>query len=154
MTRASTWSNSDGLVVGFGKNFPERNVAALMAQRGGEQKVGKLHIDYNSVSGTSGARINVPAGSIVKNVFAKVTTTWAGGTSITFGDATDPDGWIIAADFGTPSAGAVVQAMGAYAQTATEGQLPPKEYASATDLYITIAGTYTAGEADIYVEYV
>jgi hypothetical protein len=27
MTRQSTWTNADGLVVGFGPNLPERNVA-------------------------------------------------------------------------------------------------------------------------------
>ncbi len=27
MTRASSWTNADGLVVGFGANIPERNVA-------------------------------------------------------------------------------------------------------------------------------
>lgn len=153
MTYKSTWSNPDGLVVGFGPHFVERNVGAV-EKGAGSMKVAKLHIDKDSVSGASGARIAIPAGSIVKNVYAKVTTTWAGGTSITFGDATTPAGWIIAADFGTPAAGAVIQAMGAYAQTATEGQLPPKEYASATDLYITVTGTYTAGEADIFVELV
>lgn len=153
MTRASTWTNPDGLVVGFGGNFPERNDAGVQRDAG-SVKTAKLQITYQSVSGASGAKINVPAGSIVKNVYAKVGTTWAGGTSITFGDAGDPDGFIIAADFGTPSAGAVIQAMGAYVQTATEGALPPKEYASATDVFITVTGTYTAGEADIYVEYV
>jgi hypothetical protein len=29
MTRQSTWTNADGLVVGFGPNIPERNVAGV-----------------------------------------------------------------------------------------------------------------------------
>lgn len=154
MTRASTWSNPDGLVVGFGPNYVERQVAAVAAQRGGDVKMAKVHVSFESTFGASGAKLAVPAGSIVKNVYAKVTATWVGGTSLTFGDATDPDGWIVAASWGTPAAGVVIQADGAYAFTATEGQLPPKEYASATNLFFTLVGTYTAGEGDVYVEYV
>lgn len=153
MTRAATWTNSDGLVVGFGKNYPERNDAAFRQM--GETKTAKVSIEgANSTFGASGAKITIPAGSIVKNVYAKVTETWAGGTSITFGDAGDADGFIIAASWGTPSAGGVIQADGAYVYTATEGALPPKEYAAATDLYFTKVGTYTAGKADVFVEYV
>ena len=154
MTHKTTWSNPDGLIVGFGPNFEERQVSAVTTQKDGDTKVAKIHIAYNSTFGASGAKHVVPAGSIIKNVYAKVSATWVGGTSLTFGDVTDPDGWIIAADFGTPAAGAVIQAMGAYAQTATEGQLPPKEYASATDLVFVLVGVYTAGAADVYVEYV
>jgi hypothetical protein len=153
MTRKATWTNSDGLVVGYGPNSPERTAAGVL-HSDTNQKVAKLHVSFESTFGASGAKITIPAGSIVKNVYAKVTTTWAGGTSLTFGDATDADGWIVAGSFGTPSAGGVIQADGAYAYTATEGQLPPKEYATATDLYLTKVGTYTAGEADVYVEYV
>lgn len=153
MTRKATWSNSDGLVVGFGPNYPDRSAAGVV-DHDGEVKTAKLHFTWESTFGSSGALIAIPAASIVKNVWVKATTTWVGGTSLTFGDAGDTDGWVIAASFATPAAGDVIQADGAYAYTSTEGQLPPKEYASATNLYFTKVGTYTAGEADIYVEYV
>lgn len=151
MTRLATWSNSDGLVVGFGRNVAERSAEGVL--KGGQVKTAKLHFTYETTFGSSGALVTIPAGSIVKNVYIKVTTTWTGGTSLEWGDS-DTDGWIVAASFGTPTAGGVIQADGAYAYTATEGQLPPKEYASAGTIYATKVGTYTAGEADLYVEYV
>ena len=152
MTRKTTWTNSDGLVVGFGPNYAERNDAA--ARQDGVSKVAKVSVEgANSTFGASGAKVSLPAGSIVKNVYAKVTETFAGGTSITLGDATDPDGYILAASWANPAAGTVIQGDGAYA-AATGNQLVPKEYASATDLYFTKVGTYTAGKADVFVEYV
>ena len=155
MTRASTWTNSDGLIVGFGNNYPERNDAGVN-EVDGNDKSAQLNITYQSVSGASGAKISIPAGSIVKNVFMKVGSAWVGGTSVAFGDASSTGGWITATQGATANltANAAIQAQGAYAYTATEGQLPPKAYAAATDLYITVSGTYTAGTATIVVEYV
>lgn len=153
MTRKATWTNSDGLVVGFGPNSPERNEAAFRQE--GETKTAKVSVDcVNSTFGAAGARVAIPATSIVKNVYAKVTETLVGGTSISFGDAGNVAGWILAASIGTPTIGGVIQGDGAYAFTATEGQLSPKEYAAATDLYLTKVGTYTAGKFDLFVEYV
>ena len=155
MTRASTWTNSDGLVVGFGNNFPERNDAGVN-EVDGNDKSAQLNITFQSTSGASGAKVSIPAGSIVKNVFMKVGTAWVGGTSLAFGDASGTGSWITATQGATANltASAAIQAQGAYAYTSTEGQLPPKAYAAATDLYITVAGTFTAGTATIVVEYV
>jgi hypothetical protein len=155
MTRKATWANPDGLIVGFGPNIPERLVAADF-ETDGNVKTSKLDFTFQSTTGASGALITVPAGAIVKNVYLKVGTAWVGGTSLAFGDATTPAGWITATQGATASltAGAAIQAQGAYAYTATEGQLPPKPYAAATNLYITAVGTYTAGTGTLYVEYV
>ena len=155
MTRASTWTNPDGLIVGFGNNYPERNDAGVN-EVDGNDKAAVLNITYQSTFGSSGALIPIPAGSIIKNVYMKTGTAWAGGTSLAFGDATTTGGWITATQGATASltANTPIQAGGAYAYTSTEGQLPPKVYASATNLYITAVGTFTAGTATIYVEYV
>lgn len=159
MTRKTTWSNSDGLVVGFGPNYNERQDAGVI-KRVGFNKEARVSITYQSTTGSSGAKIAIPAGSIVKNVFFVVDTAWAGGTAIIFGDATDPDGFLTAAGGGalanlTP-AGKKIQADGAYiaATTDTTAINPPKEYASATDLYFTVTGTMTAGALTAIVEYV
>lgn len=156
MTRATTWTNSDGLVVGFGPNYAERTVAGVES-RSGDVKEAKLHFTWESTMGASGAKITIPANSLVKNVYMKVDTAFAGGTSLAFGDGGSTGGWITATQGAlanlTP-AGTKIQAQGAYAYTATEGQLPPKVYASATDLYITKVGTFTAGVGTIIVEYV
>jgi hypothetical protein len=153
MTHKTEFLNADGLVQGYGPNFAERQAAAVV-QDAVNVKVAKVQIDLaNSTFGSAGARIAIPAGSIVKNVYAKITETHVGGTSLTFGDAVDPDGWVLAASWGLPVSGDVIQADGAYAVSAG-AQVPPKEYAVATDLYFTKVGTYTAGKADVYVEYV
>lgn len=155
MTRASTWTNADGLVVGFGNNFPERNAEGAV-EVDGFDKTATLKVTYQSTFGSSGAKITLPAGSIVKNVFLKVGSGWTGGTSLAFGDGGSTGGWITATQGAQANlgAGVAIQAQGAYAYTATEGQLPGKVYAAATDLYVTSVGTWTAGSATIVVEYV
>lgn len=155
MTRASTYTNADGLIVGFGNNFPERNDAGVN-EVDGNDKSAQLNITFQSTFGASGAKVEIPANSIVKNVYMKVGTAWVGGTSLAFGDASGTGSWITATQGATASltAGVPIQAQGAYAFTSTEGQLTPKVYAAATNLYITAVGTFTAGTATIYVEYV
>lgn len=156
MTRKTTWSNPDGLVVGFGPNFPERQDGAVLAQEGSEFKQAKLHITYQSTLGSTGAKIPVPAGSLVRFVYIKVNTNWAGGTSLAFGDTNSTGGWVTATQGGVANlvtTNSPINAQGAYAFTSTEGQLPPKPYPAALDLFFTAVGTFTAGDLDVYVEY-
>lgn len=155
MTRKTTWTNSDGLVVGFGPNYAERQVSGISTEGPSNVKETRLSITYQSTTGSSGAKITIPAGSVVRNVYLKVGTAWAGLTSLAFGDAGGTGSWITASQGAVANltAGAAIQAQGAYAYTATEGQLPPKVYAAATDLYFTLVGTPTAGTATLVVEY-
>jgi hypothetical protein len=152
MTRKSTWTNADGLVVGFGPNDPERNVAGVL-DHDGVVKEARLAITHRS----SGAKVALPAGSIVLGVVMKVGTAWVGGTKVEVGDATDPDGYISATQGATAelTAGKSIAAGGAYAvgDAATNAGLP-KVYAAATDLTATITGTFTAGTADVFVRYI
>lgn len=156
MTRATTWSNPDGLIVGFGPNVPERQAGAVITQKDGDVKTAKLSITFASTLGSTGANVTVPAGAIVKNVYLKVGTAWVGGTSLAFGDTNGSGSWITATQGATASltAGVSIQAQGAYAFTATEGQLVPKVYPASLPLFFTVVGTFTAGTADVYVEYV
>ncbi len=156
MTYKTTWSNPDSLVVGFGPNFPERQASAVTTQKGTDTKVAKLHITFQSTFGSTGAKISIPAGSVVKTVYMKINTNWAGGTSLAFGDTNGTGSWITAAqgaEANLVTTNSPINAQGAYAFTATEGQLPPKPYPAALDLFVTSVGTHTAGDADIYVEY-
>jgi hypothetical protein len=151
MTRASSWTNADGLVVGFGANIPERNVAGVY-DTDGAVKEAHLAITYQS----SGANVELPAGSVVLDVIMKVGTAWAGGTDVQVGDGTDPDGWISATQGAVANltAGATVRAAGAYAigDAATNKGLG-KVYASADTLDVAFTGTFTAGTATIVVRY-
>ena len=152
MTRKSTWTNADGLVVGFGPNFAERNVAGVL-ETDGVVKEARLAITFQS----SGATIDLPAGSVVQDVVMKVGTAWVGGTDVQLGDGTDPDGWISATQGATASLtiGATIRAAGAYAigDAATNRGLG-KVYAAADTLDVAFTGTFTAGTADIFVRYI
>jgi hypothetical protein len=152
MTRQTTWTNADGLVVGFGPNFPERNVAGLI-ETDGVVKEARLAITYQS----SGAKVSLPAGSVVLDVVAKVGSAWIGGTTVTVGDASSAVGFITAAQGATAAltAGVTIVAAGAYSvgDAATNKGLG-KIYAAASDVTVTITGTYTAGNADVIVRYI
>ena len=152
MTRKSTWTNADGLVVGFGPNYPERNVAGVI-ETDGVVKEARLAITYES----SGATVALPAGSVVLDVVVKVGTAWVGGTKVEIGDGSDADGWISATQGATANltAGASIVAGGAYAigDAATNKGLG-KVYASADTLDVAITGAYTAGSADVFVRYI
>ena len=151
MTRASSWTNADGLIVGFGANIPERNVAGVY-EHDGAVKEAHLAITYQS----SGANIEIPAGSVVLEVVMKVGTAWAGGTDVQLGDGSDADGWISATQGAVANltTGATVRAAGAYAigDAATNRGLG-KVYASADTLDVAFTGTFTAGTATIVVRY-
>lgn len=152
MTRKSTWTNADGLVVGFGPNFAERNVAGVL-ETDGVVKEARLAITFQS----SGATIDLPAGSVVQDVVMKVGTAWVGGTDVQLGDGTDPDGWISATQGATASLtiGATIRAAGAYAiGDAASNRGLGKVYASADTLDVAFTGTFTAGTADIFVRYI
>lgn len=155
MTRAASWTNSDGLVVGFGANIPERQAGGVV-DMDGYDRVATLAVTYASTFGASGAKITIPANSIVRNVYMKVGTAWVGGTSLAFGDAGGTGSWITATQGAQASltAGVAIQALGGYAWVTGESQQTPKVYAAATDLYFTVVGTFTAGSATVVVEYV
>jgi hypothetical protein len=152
MTRKSTWTNADGLVVGFGPNFPERNVAGVFTHDGAVKEA-RLAITFQS----TGAKVDLPAGAVVQDVILKVGTAWVGGTDVQVGDGVDADGWISAAQGATANltAGATVRAAGAYAvgDAATNRGLG-KVYAAADSIDVAFTGTYTAGTADIVVRYI
>lgn len=152
MTRKSTWTNADGLVVGFGPNFAERNVAGVL-DTDGVVKEARLAITFQS----SGATVDLPAGSVVQDVVMKVGTAWVGGTDVQVGDGTDPDGWISATQGATASLtiGATIRAAGAYAiGDAASNRGLGKVYAAADTLDVAFTGTFTAGTADIFVRYI
>ena len=152
MTRKSTWTNADGLVVGFGPNFAERNVSGVL-DHDGVVKEARLAITFQS----SGATIDLPAGSVVQDVVMKVGTAWVGGTDVQLGDGTDPDGWVSATQGAVANLtiGATIRAAGAYAiGDAASNRGLGKVYAAADTLDVAFTGTFTAGTADIFVRYI
>lgn len=151
MTRATTWTNSDGLVVGFGRNFAERQADGV-AVTDGHSKEAILQFTFQSTSPT----ISLPAGAVVEDVYLKVGTAWEGGTDIQVGDGTDPDGFISATQGATAALleGVTIRAAGAYGigDAATNRGLA-KVYNTADTIDVAFTGTFTAGTATLVVRY-
>lgn len=152
MARASTWSNSDGLVVGYGRNTPEK-VGAVAKEYGGVIKTAAVTFDYL----TTGVNIPIPAGGQVVGVELRVGKAWTGGTTLEVGDGTDPDGFLTAAQGAVANltAGASLKAAGVFMLGATDVVAREfKTYAAADTIDVAYTGTFTAGTATLVVAYI
>lgn len=157
MTRKATWSNSDGLVIGFGANTPERSAAGTKKDVGGVKEA-TIFFDYTQVNTSASGSINwtAPAGTNVVGVALDVEVAFLGGTSLEFGDATDTDGFITASQGATANltAGAHIVGSGVYTKGATDAVAQEfKSYASATVLSLLRAGTFTQGKGSLKISY-
>ena len=84
MTRATTWSNSDGLVVGYGPNTQQRTGNPQQNPSGenaGGVKVASVWFDYKGMNAsTTGAanavNVPIPAGARILNVRILVGDAW------------------------------------------------------------------------------
>lgn len=150
MTRQSTWTNADGLVVGFGPNKPE--VAGAIAEGEGAIQTAYVTFDYTS----SGVNIPVPAGSTIVGVVLTVGNAWVGGTKVEVGDGSDADGFVTATQGATANltAGASIVGSGVYTKGATDTTAQEfKLYSSADTIDVAITGTFTAGTGTLAVSY-
>lgn len=159
--RAATWSNSDGLVVGYGPNnpaiagAPAKNYGGISGAKSAVQK-----FDWKNLNAGDALKITVPAGSRVLDVrmVVDVGFTSTGTNTITVGDASDADGFITTTAATTTtmaSAGAVILPDGVYAFGATDtGAAEIKSYSAATDIVLATGMTdWTAGSATLSVTY-
>lgn len=158
MARKSTWSNADGLVVGFGPNTPERGAQTTEDDVNGV-KTAVVRFDYTQVNTAASGSVNwsAPAGANVVAVELVVDTAWVGGTSLEFGDASDTDGFITTTQGATANltAGAKIVGNGLYTKGATDtGAQEFKAYAAATTCSVLRVGTYTAGSAVLKISYI
>lgn len=90
--------------------------------------------------------LTLDAGTVVEKISVVVTTELAGTTAVLVGDATDPDGFVAAADVTEGTVGAYVGA-GAYLAS---GAI--KYYAQDTELAFDFTGTSTAGACVVVVQ--
>lgn len=158
MTRKGSWSNPDGLVVGFGPNTPEKG-AQTSVQDQGPVKHAVIRFDYTQVNTAATGSINwtAPAGTNVVAVELVVDTAWAGGTALIFGDATTTTGFIDATQGAVANltAGAKLVGSGVYTKGATDAVAQEfKAYASATVTSLLRTGTFTAGTATLKISYI
>lgn len=117
------------------------------------QNVLKGHIVHQTGGGgTSYVALVVPEKVMVTDVLIHVTEAWVGGTSLDIGDQGDVDGFLVTAQITKTLdawSGGDCSVRGAYLLNGLR-----KWYASATEILYTIVGTYTTGEADVYVSFV
>jgi hypothetical protein len=158
MTRKSTWSNADGLIVGFGPNTPELTGNAT-CEDVQSSKAAAVKFSWRDLNAGSTINVPVPAGSRILDVrlVVDVAFTSTGTNTITVGDGSDADGFITAtaADTTTLVANAVINNDGVYAFGATDtGAAEIKLYAAADTIDLVSAQTdWTAGSASLMVTY-
>ena len=84
MGRESTWTNSDGLVVGFGTHDEDNDVSAL---RGGTEKTIEVEFDLVDLADTFAAanrkpqEVIIPRGSIIKSAYIQTLVAATGSSS-------------------------------------------------------------------------
>lgn len=74
MSRANTWTNSDGLVVGFGTHTEDNNVGAVAQGANGEVTIVKEITladlpDTYAATNTPPQEVAIPRGSVIKSAF-------------------------------------------------------------------------------------
>ena len=167
MTRKSTWTNADGLVVGFGPNIPERQAAGVVKTEG-NFKEARLAVTYQSTFGESGASIQLPKNAVFHSAWLEVGTAWTSSDSGTLSvghdeaDTADVDAILTAQAPAALLAGARIVADGALAvgDNADNRGNPTvltDSYDDATKgvkVFFTKANNFTAGTATLVVQYV
>lgn len=161
MARANTWTNSDGLVVGFGAR-DSKNDAGATVRTEGNVEVFSMILDYDNLPAAAGTApssksIPIPANSYIHSATLRVLDafTSAGATTLDIGFV-DEDGTAIDQDgIDAAIAKTVIDAEGDTVQC--DGDLVNGLVTVGTDdAYISTnvgTGPYTAGQAELTIEY-
>jgi len=104
MSRNATWTNSDGLVVGFGQR-DSKNANGATVRTQGNVNILQMILDYDALPAAAGTApstksIPVPANAVIKSAHVHTTADWATTDSATLdigfvnsaGTAIDQDG--------------------------------------------------------------
>jgi hypothetical protein len=157
MPYRSTWTNSDGLVVGFGPVSPEF-AGELTDEKG--TKLAVTTFDWKNLNAANAINVPVPAGACVLDVRVVVLEgfTSTGTNTITVGDGSTANGFITTTAGTTTTmatAGNVILSDGVYAFATTDTTAPEiKRYTSADTIDLASAQTdWTAGKAALRVVY-
>lgn len=87
MARSATWTNSDGLVVGFGARDSKNDNGATVRTEGNVEIL-QMTLDYDNLPADAGTApssksIPIPAGSVIKSAHLQTTADWATADSAT-----------------------------------------------------------------------
>lgn len=157
MARASSWTNSDGLVVGFGPNTPELANGYLQQNVAGA-KMSAVTFNWRDINANRAVSAPVPAGSRVLDVKLVIHENWAGsGNALIVGDGSTTNGYFTTSRAAVANllAGTELAPDGVYAFGATDtGAAELKYYATADTIDVDSADTdWTAGSASLVVTY-
>ncbi len=158
MARANSWTNSDGLFVGFGtRDSSNQNAATVRTMGNVEIMQFPLNFDNMPASGTapSSKSILIPRHSTMTAGNFRVSEAWAGGTNIDFGTmdsagvAIDDDGFDVAVLTAALTLDAVIDFNGALMNDIDTS-------IGVVDTYFAtlVTGTFTAGKGIVTLEYI
>lgn len=176
MSRDATWTNDDGLIVGFGTHTEDNNVAAVYSSSNGVVSVAVEYDLVNDLPDTFAAT-NVkpqdhvfPRGSVIVSAYCHTLVTPTSGTASTFdlgmwgvGLATevvdDADGIFAAlSDTEMDQIGSACQADGAYILDSDDASSTQYAVGSISDSDCVLAPSYntvfTAGKVRVIVNYI
>lgn len=159
MARANTWTNNDGLVVGFGAR-DSKNDAGATVRTQGNVEVLQMILDYDNLPAAAGTApssksIPVPANAVIKSAHLHTTSDWATADSATLdigfvnsaGTEIDQDGIDAAiADSALDTGDTVV----------CDGALVGADVGT-SDAYISCevnTGSFTSGQSTLTIEYI
>ncbi len=165
--RGGTWSNADGVVVGFGTNKPAINGADAKGFGGkGGVKVGSVRFDWrdlnaNTAGGTTaGINVPVPAGARILDVRVVIGTAWTSTGTNTFevGLTGGDVDLFLTTTIGTianMTAGAVLNGDGVGGIATTDTTAPEIYIFAAADTIDVVSAQvdWTAGDAQLVVTY-
>ena len=158
MARGATWTNFDGLSVGFG-TLDSKNPNGAMVRTQGNVNIMQFPFSYDASNyeiGTdtpSTKSVPIPANSTILRGQLQVTTAFAGGTNYDFGlmeaDGTEID------DDGLDAAVALADIDAVNDIITFDGGLIGANVGTADAYFgVVTTGTFTAGEGIVTVEYV
>lgn len=159
MARDNTWTNNDGLKIGFGTLDTTNDQAGEVHTKGISKELVKVLNDASTVADTDTAAVQgdeypIPADAIIQRAYFVVDTAFAGATAVLDigvkqkdGTNIDDDGIDSAIDVTSLTAGAVIEC---------DGALVGAEV-GANDAYIMFTydtAAFTAGAGRLYIEYI
>jgi len=150
------WDNFDGLKVKFGEERSDKNPKGANAVQATHHMTVSVDIvnGNHALTDVSEWDAYIPASSYITKATLVVTEAFVGGTNVTIGLA-ETDQSIIDADGidATILTAALVADKAVLCDGALVGGTAGIGAASAV-VYVTSTGTYTAGKADLVIEYI
>ena len=162
MSKASSWTNDDGLVVGFGVRTSEDLRGGETNTQGTlEEMVVEFSYDDLPDGSTDGSYGTIPANALVQDAYFETLEAFVGGTSYdidlvdtagtAIGSGTDKLWDLLAiADFNAVGERSVSSTHGG----TNSGNALNVALASAGMIKVTTAGTFTTGKGRIVIRYI